>query len=226
MKTTTKDIIYQGNSTISVEALPAYSQPVVVKRPSERPASRHYVSSLEREYELTRALDGVAGVRQALAQESVDDQPALILEHIEGDTLRDLVERKALDLRSRLQIAVELAGILERIHDRRVIHLGISSQNILVAGKQRAVHIIDLGAAFRIDRSGEHKVRPDQMLGTLPYISPEQTGRINRAVDERSDLYSLGVVLYELMTGQLPFDSEDPMELDPSPHCPGTGLAI
>jgi serine/threonine protein kinase len=160
---------------------------VVVKRPSERPASRHYLSSLEREYELTRALDGVAGVRQALAQESVDDQPALILEYIEGETLRDVVERNPLDLRSRLQIAVELAGILQRIHERRVIHLGISSQNILVADKQRAVHVIDLGAAFRIEGSGEIRVGPDQILATLPYISPEQTGRINRAVDERSD---------------------------------------
>jgi predicted ATPase len=204
MKPTTKDIIYKGNSTISIEALPAYSKPVVVKRPSERPASRHYLSSLEREYELTRALDGVAGVRQALAQESVDDQPALILEYIEGETLRDVVERNPLDLRSRLQIAVELAGILQRIHERRVIHLGISSQNILVADKQRAVHVIDLGAAFRIEGSGEIRVGPDQILATLPYISPEQTGRINRAVDERSDLYSLGVVLYELLTGRLP----------------------
>jgi hypothetical protein len=66
METATNNIIYQGNSTISVEALPAYSKPVVVKRPSERNASRHYLSSLEREYELTHALDGVAGVRQAL----------------------------------------------------------------------------------------------------------------------------------------------------------------
>jgi len=65
-----------------------------------------------------------------------------------------------------------------------------------------------LGTALRITGNSHQKVAPDQMLGTLPYISPEQTGRINRAADDRSDLYSLGVVLYELMSGQLPFDSK------------------
>ncbi len=112
MKTATKDIIYQGNSTISVEALPAYSKPVVVKRPSERHPSRHDVRSLEREYEMTRALDGVAGVRQALGQQSIENQPASILEYIEGETLRDLITRESLDLRARSEIAVDLARIL------------------------------------------------------------------------------------------------------------------
>jgi len=114
MESTTQ-ILHQGNSIISVEALPAYSKPVVVKRSSERRASSHYASTLEREYEMTRTLDGVAGVRQALGQQSIENQPALILEYIEGETLRDLVGRRTLDLRSRLRIAVELAAILERI---------------------------------------------------------------------------------------------------------------
>jgi predicted ATPase len=213
MNTTTSDVIYRGDSTISVESLPAFSKPVVVKRPSGRPASRQYLRSLEREYELTRALDGVAGVRQALGRQSVGDQPALILEYIEGETLHQLVERNARDLRSRLQIGVELAGILERIHQRKVIHLAINSHNILVSDEQGALHVIDLGAAYRVEGSGEIRVGPNQILGTLPYISPEQTGRINRAVDERSDLYSLGVVLYELLTGRLPFETRDPMQL-------------
>ena len=112
MKTTTKEVIYQGNSTISVEVLPAYSDPVVIKRPSQRHASRRDVRSLEREYELNRALDGVAGVRQALGQQSIDGQTALILEYIEGETLRDLITRESLDLRARSEIAVDLARIL------------------------------------------------------------------------------------------------------------------
>jgi len=94
-----------------------------------------------------------------------------------------------------------------------VIHLDLNSKNVLIGKEDQAVRFIDLGSAIRITGNAHQKVRPDQMLGTLPYISPEQTGRINRAVDERSDLYSLGVVLYELVTGQLPFDSKNPMEL-------------
>jgi PAS domain S-box-containing protein len=186
MESTTKDIIYQGNSTISIETLPDYPQPVVIKRPSKPHASQRTILSLEKEYEMTRSLDRVEGVRQAFEQQSIENQPVLILEYIDGETLRDLIARQTLDLRSRLEIAVNLARILAGIHQQNVIHLDLNSKNILIG---------------------------DQMLETLPYIAPEQTGRINRAVDERSDLYSLGVVYYELMTWQLPFDSKDTSKL-------------
>jgi len=211
-----QNIIYQGNSIISVETLPEYSHPVVVKKPSKRDPSRRNLRALENEYEMTRALNAVEGVRKALTQKSIENLPSLILEYIDGETLRDHIGRKKLSLRAKLEIAVDLARILGKIHQRDVIHLDLNSKNILIGNKQGTVHIIDFGAASRIDRSGYQKVRPDQILGTLPYLSPEQTGRINRAVDERSDLYSLGVVLYELMTRQLPFDSKDPMEIV---HC-------
>jgi len=208
-----QNIIYQGNSVISVETFPEYSHPVVVKKPSKRHPSRRILRSLEKEYEITRSFNAVEGVRKALGQQSIENQPALILEYIEGETLRDHIGRKTLSLRAKLKIAVDLARILGKIHQQDVIHLDLNSKNILIGDKQQAVHVIDLGSAARITGNVHQKVRPDQMLGTLPYISPEQTGRINRAVDECSDLYSLGVVLYELMTRHLPFDSKNPMEL-------------
>jgi serine/threonine protein kinase len=137
----------------------------------------------------------------------------LILEYVEAETLRETIERKELDLRSRLEIAVELARILADIHQHNVIHLDLNSKNILIGKEQGAVHFIDLGSASYIDRSGHQKVRPDQMLGTLPYISPEQTGRINRAVDERSDLYWTIALRFKRSVGACP-----------RPHCPRTGL--
>ena len=208
-----KDIIYKGNSIISVKTIPDYPHPVVIKRPAKLHSSQRNIPSLEKEYEMTSSLDDVEGVRKAYKLQSLENQPSLVLEYVEGKTLKDHIAEKTLDLRSRLEIALGLTRVLAKIHERNIIHLDINSKNILIGDKPQAVHIIDLGSASRIDRSGQQKVRPDQMLGTLLYISPEQTGRINRTVDERSDLYSLGVVLYELMTQQLPFDSKDPLEL-------------
>jgi serine/threonine protein kinase len=208
-----QNIIYQGNSEISVETLPDYTHPVVIKIPSKRHPSRRSLRSLEKEYEMTRSLNEVAGVRQVLGLHSIEDQPALILEYIDGEPLREYIRQKALDLRAKLKIAVDLTRILGKIHQQDIIHLDLNSKNIIIDDKGQTIHIIDLGSAVRITGNAHQKVRPDQLLGTLPYISPEQTGRINRAVDERSDLYSLGVVFYELMTGQLPFDSKNALEL-------------
>ncbi len=206
-------VIYRGNSIISIEKVEEYPHPVVIKKPFKRRPSRRSLRSLEKEYEMTQSLNAVAGVRKVLGQQSLEGQPALILEYIEGETLREHIGRKTFNLRQKLEIAVDLTHILGEIHQQDVIHLDLNSKNILIGNKDQAVRIIDLGSAARITGNAHQKVRPDQMLGTLPYISPEQTGRINRAVDERSDLYSLGVVFYELMTGQLPFDSKNAMEL-------------
>ncbi len=199
----TREMIHQGNSRIAIEHLPNYPHPVIIKKPAQRSCSPQEI----------RALSAVEGVRQALEHRMIENQPTLILEFVEGETLRDSIARKTLDLRSKLEIAIRLARVLGEIHRQNILHLDFSSDNILTANAHPIVRLIYLGSAAHIDQSGQQKVRPDQRLGTLPHISPEQTGRINRAVDERSDLYSLGVVYYELMTGQLPFESKDPMEL-------------
>ena len=208
-----QNIIYQGNSVISVEIHPDYSHPVVIKKPSKRQPSRRILRSLEKEYEMTRSLNAIEGVRKALGRQSGENQPALILEYIDGETLHDHIDRKTLNLRAKLEIAVDLARILGKIHQQDVIHLDLNCKNILIGNENQAVHLIDLGAASGISGAAHQRVLPDQMLGTLPYISLEQTGRIKHAVDERSDLNSLGVVLYELVTGQLPFDSKNPTDL-------------
>ena len=116
MDSTNKGIIYQGTSIISIEILPDYAQPVVIKKPARRHTSRPSLRTLENEYEMTRTLNAVEGVRKALGQGSIDNQPALVLEYIDGETLRNKIAGKTLDLRSRLEIAVALARVLGRIH--------------------------------------------------------------------------------------------------------------
>ena len=130
-----QDIIYQRNSVISVETLPEYSRPVVIKKPSKRHPSRRSLRSLEREYEMTRSLDAVEGVRKALGQQSIENQKALILEYIDGETLRDHIARKTVSLRTKLEIVVDLARILGKIHQQDVIHLDFNSKNILIANE-------------------------------------------------------------------------------------------
>jgi len=118
-----QNIIYQGNSVISLETHPDYAHPVVIKKPSKRHPSRRHLRSLEKEYEITRALNDVAGVRKALGQQSIEGQPALILEYIDGEPLRDHIRQKTFNLRQKLEIAVDLTRILAEIHQQDIIHL-------------------------------------------------------------------------------------------------------
>jgi hypothetical protein len=109
MESTVREIIYQGSSIVSIETLPDYPYPVVIKRPSKPHASRRQILTLEKEYEMTRSLDAVEGVRRALDQQSIENQPVLILDYIDGETLRNTISRETLDLRAKLEIAIELA---------------------------------------------------------------------------------------------------------------------
>ena len=201
MNSSTKGaILHQGNFIISIENLSDYSRPVIVKRPSKWMTSMQSPGSLDREYDMSRSLDSIKGVRKVLGKQQIEGQQVLILEYIEGETLQDHITGNDLDIHSKLEIAIDMARILGEIHQQNIIHLDINSSNIIIEKKRREVHFIDLGSASYIDRNGKLKVQPDQPLENLSYISPEQTGRLNRSLDERSDLYSLGVVFYELMT--------------------------
>ena len=128
-------------------------------------------------------------------------------------TLEEYATSRQLTMRSKLKLAISVSAILSQIHEQNIIHKDIASRNILVSSKSGRVYIIDFGIACRISDQANIKAQPEKILGTLPYISPEQTGRVDRCVDERSDLYSLGVVLYELMTGHLPFSAESPIAI-------------
>ena len=103
--------------------------------------------------------------------------------------------------------------MLARVHARRVIHRDIKPTNILIEPDTGRVYLADFGISVLLESERRHIYDPDVLEGTLPYISPEQTGRTGRAVDFRSDLYSLGVTFYELLTGRRPFEFAAPLEL-------------
>ena len=148
------DIIYQGNSIISVENLSDYSLPVVVKKTTKSHSSQRNILSLEKEYEMTSTLEGIKGVRQVLEKKTIENQPVLILEYIDGETLRDYIKEQSSDLKSRLEIALKLACILEKIHQKNIIHLDFNSKNIIIENETQSVNLIDLGSASLDDGTG------------------------------------------------------------------------
>ena len=111
-----------------------------------------------------------------------------------------------------LRLAVALSAALGRLHERGLVHKDIKPTNILVNSATGQVWLTGFGIASRLPRERQSPDPPEFIAGTLAYMAPEQTGRMNRSIDSRSDLYSLGVTLYQMLTGSLPFTASDPME--------------
>jgi PAS domain S-box-containing protein len=168
------------------------------------------VERLEHEYALKGELDADWAVRP-VALTRYNDRMALVLEDPGGAPLDRLLGRP-LDVSHFLRIAIPLAGALRRVHERGLIHKDIKPANILVDAASGGVWLTGFGIASRLPREHQAPAPPEVIAGTLAYMAPEQTGRMNRSVDSRSDLYALGVTFYEMLTGTLPFTAADPME--------------
>jgi PAS domain S-box-containing protein len=206
-------LIHEGrNSRIYHQPAGPGGRSVVIKVSNTEHPSPSQLIRLKNEYEFTKNL-AIAGVRNAIAQTTLGDKPALVLEYIDGQTLRQsFVERKQ-SLIDFLHVAIRIARTLAEVHKQHIIHMNVNSDNILVVPEAKQIKLIDFGLASRLDSLTKYLGNPERLPGTLAYISPEQTGRMNRVVDYRTDLYSLGVTFYEILTGRLPFESDDPLAL-------------
>ncbi len=164
---------------------------------------------IRNEYEIGLKLK-VPGVMQPLDLWSYQGRPALILEFFDGSPLHKEIKLPLATDRF-LDIACRIASILSGIHGKKIVHKDIKPDNLLYSVKTREVRIADFGISSTLN---SHRPRRESAWteGSLPYMSPEQTGRIDRAVDPRSDLYSLGITFFELLTGAYPFQAEDPLE--------------
>ena len=178
----------------------------------------------KQEYEIIRNLN-LDGVIKAYGLETYQRTLALILEDFGGGSLKTwmrdwaLADREAnrqLTLLEFLNIAIDLAESLEHIHAANIIHKDINPSNIVYNPATKQLKFIDFGIATVLSKSQTLLKNPTVLEGTLAYISPEQTGRMNRCIDYRTDFYSLGVTFYEMLCNAVPFDTLDPMELV---HC-------
>jgi serine/threonine protein kinase len=186
--------------------------PVLLKTPSGGRPSAAQVARLCHEYSVLRSIDG-PGVARAIGIENFGDSLALVLEYVGDQSLQDLVGRPLLDQPTFLCLAAAMAESVEVVHRHHVIHKDIRPHNFFRDSITDEVTLIEFGAATRLALEDRRVTRTERLEGTPAYMSPAQTGRMNRSLDRRTDLYSLGVSLYELLTGVLPFRSDDPLEL-------------
>jgi PAS domain S-box-containing protein len=135
----------------------------------------------------------------------------LVLKDPDGQPLDALLERP-LDVTELLRISIGLANALGRLHERGIIHRDVKPGNVLVDTTSHKVWLTGFGIASDLPRERQSPEPPETIAGTLAYMAPEQTGRMNRSIDSRSDLYSLGVTLYEMLTGVLPFSASNPLD--------------
>jgi predicted ATPase len=140
-----------------------------------------------------------------------EDRLTLVLEDPGGEPLQRMLGRP-MDITQFLRIAVPLAAVIGRMHARGLIHKDLKPANILVDTASGGVRLTGFGIASRVPRERQAPAPPEEIAGTLAYMAPEQTGRMNRSVDSRSDLYACGVTFYAMLTGALPFSAADPME--------------
>src|SRR5262245_14249100 len=204
-------VLYRGRGRTS----PAARTPwVLAVAPAREHPAPELLRRLEREYSLRAELDPAWAVRPVLLTQD-QDRTTLILEDPGGEPL-DRLLGKPIEPGQFLRDAVGLCAAVRQLHGRGVIRKDIKPANVLVHPDAGQIRLMGFGIASRLPRERQAPAPPEVIAGTLPYMAPEQTGRMNRSIDSRSDLYGLGVTLYEMLTGSLPFTASDPMELV---HC-------
>ncbi|MFA6972973.1 MAG: AAA family ATPase, partial [Gallionella sp.] len=186
--------------------------PVILKVLDVEFPSPIQLARIRHEYELVKNIVR-PGVIKVHALEKIHHSLAIVMEDFGGITLRMLIAQNTLSIEDKLRIALRISEILGYIHSDGIIHKDINPNNILINPQTSEIRIIDFGNAAQLAHEDQHLIHPDHLDGTLAYIAPEQTGRMNRPVDYRSDYYSLGITLYELLLNRRPFEAQDSMEI-------------
>ncbi|WP_445634110.1 histidine kinase [Nostoc sp. DSM 114161] len=186
---------------------------VIIKALKAEYPSLKELTKIKHEYKVLNSLIDVKEVINPLALEKYQNRLALVIEDFNAISLKHFTNTDKLSLKNFLIIATQLASGLANIHQKQFIHKDIKPQNIIINPQDITVKIIDFSIASHLSRENQTLSNPNLIEGTLAYMSPEQTGRMNRSLDYRTDFYSLGVTFYQMLTGLLPFDNNDPLEI-------------
>jgi predicted ATPase/signal transduction histidine kinase len=217
--------IYAGARTLVYRGFRCSNgQPVAIKLLRNDFPCFNELVHFRNQYVIAKNLE-IPGSVKAYSLETYQNHYALVMEDFGGISLSSYLARLAsesneplegLPVSEFLPIAIQIANSLDGLYRHHVIHKDLKPANILINPSSKQVKLIDFSIASLLPRETQEIQNPNVLEGTLPYISPEQTGRMNRGIDYRTDFYSLGVTFYELLTGKLPFQTDDPMDLV---HC-------
>ena len=205
--------IYRSERTVVMRGVrTSDGTPVIIKTVSEDHHDPRAALRLSHEHEILRTIES-PGIVRTLGMERVNGGFVLLLEDFGGTSLDRHIAAHRVDIPAFLAVAAQLADALASVHDRGIIHKDLNPSNILLNASSGKAKIADFGISSSLERETQSDPSVRHLEGTLPYISPEQTGRMNRSIDYRTDFYSLGATLYEMLLGWPPFQSDDPMEL-------------
>jgi PAS domain S-box-containing protein len=213
--------IYESSASLVYRGIRVRdNRTIVIKGLKQDYPTPSELTRYKQEYEITRSLD-LTGVIKVYSQQDYQRSLVMLLEDFGGESLEQWMRMRPetfcpMSVSNFLPLAIALADTLGTIHTANVIHKDINPGNIVLNPETGVVKIIDFGIATRFSRTNPTFRSPHVLEGTLAYLSPEQTGRMNRLLDYRTDFYSLGVTFYEMLTGQLPFPITDVLELV---HC-------
>ncbi|MEG5032471.1 AAA family ATPase [Microcoleus sp. AT3-D2] len=209
-------LLYESANSLVYRALrEADRQPLILKLLKESYPTPQELLRYRTEYRITRELKE-AGVVQVYDLQKYQNSLVIFVEDFGGESLKIWMQQRKFSLKEFLILAIAATETLGQIHSANIIHKDINTSNIVYNPETGQLKIIDFGISTQLTREMPTLKNPNVLEGTLAYISPEQTGRMNRSIDYRTDFYSLGVTFYELLTGKLPFETEDALELV---HC-------
>ncbi len=205
------EVIHSVDNTVVARAIAESGDSVILKYQNAQYPSEDLNARWQHEFMVLQSIKS-PWVVQARSLEKINNNMVLVLEDFSPLNLAQLMHSNRLDLTQRLRLAIQLSEALSDVHKHQLIHNDISPKNILVDIDTFRIKICDFELATQL--SGQHPLGiTEHVWGTLDYMSPEQSGRTNLAVDYRSDFYALGVTLYELFVGRRPFEYSDPMAL-------------
>ena len=192
----TTDLIYDGTRTQVYRGVKTDdSKSVVLKKLHKEYPTFNELLQFRHQYVLSKNLD-LPGIVKPIALEKDGNGYVLVMEDVRGVSLSEYVGDRPLSIEEFLRYAIAMTKILEDLYRHRVIHKDIKPANILINRTTKEIFLIDFSISSLLPRETQEIQNPNILEGTLAYISPEQTGRMNRGIDYRSDFYSLGVTFY------------------------------